>query len=66
MTAHDSEAPILGRGILKIRPADFARQMSTVEVSNAKTPRREARKQARFGRFFAGVIFEVYGNVPPF
>ncbi len=63
---HDSETPVLGRGILKIRPADFARQMSTVEVSNATTAAERIRGQALFGRFFAGVIFDVYGNVPPF
>lgn len=60
----DAGAPIVGRGILKIRPIDFARQMTTVEVSNAKTLGEKAEAQARFGRFFAGVIFEVYGSSP--
>jgi cholesterol oxidase len=67
ITVHDgsdSNAPVLGRGILKIGAADFARQMTTVQVSNATTVEEQIRAQARFGGFFAGVIFEVYGNVP--
>jgi cholesterol oxidase len=67
ITVHDgsdSDASVLGRGILKIGAADFVRQMTTVQVSNAATVEEQIRGQARFGRFFAGVIFEVYGNVP--
>lgn len=60
----DDNGPILGRAILKISPVDFIRQMTTVRVTNAASVEERLRAQARFGQFFAGVIFEVYGGVP--
>lgn len=53
----------LGKGILRIAPADFARQMTTMRVLNAEGLRERADALARFGKFFAGVLWESYGGI---
>src|SRR5204863_317145 len=58
-----SAGPILGKGILTIAIADFARQMTTLRVLNAGSLAERLAASARFGRFFAGVLQEVYGGV---
>ena len=64
MRRGDSSAgPILGKGILTIAIADFARQMTTLRVLNAGSLAERLAASARFGRFFAGVLQEVYGGV---
>jgi cholesterol oxidase len=60
----DSEtAPVLGKGILKIAAADFARQMTTMTVTSAKSYRERLLWLERFGRFFAGNLWDQYGGV---
>jgi len=56
-------APTMGRGVLHILPADFAKQMTTLEVTNASGAEDRLRQTARFGQFFAGVLFETYGGI---
>jgi cholesterol oxidase len=56
-------APVLGRGVLHIRPDDFQRQLTTMEVLNAGSPLERLEAQVRFGRFFAGALQDVYGGV---
>ncbi len=56
-------APVLGKGILHILPADFAKQMTTLEVTNTPDPVERLRAMARFGQFFAGVLFDTYGGI---
>lgn len=62
-----ASAPVLGKGILIIRPQDFFRQLTTMKAINA--PSLEARLDAetRFGRFFLGVLAQKYGRLfnPP-
>ena len=53
----------LGRGILHIQPADFAQQMRTLKVLNAETMPQRLMAQVRFGKFFAGAVWDVYGGV---
>ena len=56
----DSQGPIIGRGVLRIAPDDFMRQLTTLRTPNATgTARLEA--VARFGRFFAGELWDVFG-----
>ena len=65
ITLYDGEtaqAAILGRGILHILPADFARQITTMKVRNAENKIEEIKAVARFGRYFAGSIAETYGG----
>ena len=59
----DDQGPILGRGLLKILPRDFARQMRTLKVSNAGGLARRLKAVADFGRFFAGSLYDTYGGV---
>jgi cholesterol oxidase len=59
----DENAPVFGKGVLHILPADFAKQMTTLKVTNAANPIDALNQMARFGHFFAGVLFDTYGGV---
>ncbi len=59
----NAQSPILGRGMLKIRPADFAKQLTTLSVTNVSGLGERLKYQARFGEFFAGVLFNTYGGI---
>jgi cholesterol oxidase len=59
----DASAPVIGRGILHIEPADFAKQMTTLRVNNAANREQELEAMARFGKFFAGILWESYGGL---
>jgi cholesterol oxidase len=66
VTVHEgdnAQGAVLGRGILKILPRDFARQMGTLKVSNAGGLTRRLKAMADFGRFFAGSLYDTYGGV---
>lgn len=52
-----------GKGILHIAPADFARQMTTMQVTNAVSAAERLEATARFGRFFAQTLFDSYGGI---
>lgn len=53
----------LGKGILRIYPSDFMRQMTTMKVLNAGGIQERLQATARFGSYFAGTLFEIYGGV---
>lgn len=59
----DATAPVLGRGILHIEPADFLKQMTTIRVTNAADRKQELSAIARFGSFFAGILWQSHGGV---
>ena len=59
----DKNGPVLGSGVMHIQPADFARQMTTMKVLNARNERERIEALARFGQFFAGILWESYGGV---
>jgi cholesterol oxidase len=59
----NSQAPVLGKGILHIAPLDFAKQMTTLRIDGAATEVQRLEALARFGRFFAGELFELYGGI---
>jgi cholesterol oxidase len=59
----DDSGPAMGQGILHIHPADFAHQMTTLEVTNAPDRKAQIEGIARFGSFFAGVLFHAYGGI---
>lgn len=66
ITVYDGDSlnsPIFGQGILHIQPADFLRQMSTLEVTNTSSITQKIEATARFGKFFAGVLFNLYGGI---
>ncbi len=55
-----NESPVLGKGILKIQPVDFIKQMTTLKVTNAVNSTERLQALDRFSRFFAGTLSEVY------
>ncbi|MFZ5449941.1 MAG: GMC oxidoreductase [Thermodesulfobacteriota bacterium] len=59
------ESPILGRGILVITPEDFARQLTTIRVTNAANWEQQLEAKVRFGRFFTGTLFDTYASIFP-
>jgi cholesterol oxidase len=66
VTVHEGEndaGAVLAKGILKIAPDDFLKQMTTVQVLGAASNAQRLAATARFGKFFAGDLFEVFGGV---
>lgn len=59
----DKSGPVVGSGVLHIEPADFAKQMTTMKVLNATSEAERLKDMARFGEYFAGVLWESYGGV---
>jgi cholesterol oxidase len=57
------DAPVAGKGILHIKPADFALQMTTLKVLNAPGRLDRLKATVRFGKYFAGSLWNVYGSV---
>lgn len=51
---------VVGKGILKIQPADFIKQMTTLKVTNALSRAESLQAIDRFSRFFVGTLSEVY------
>ena len=56
----DESAAVLGSGILHIERIDFARQLTTMKVTNAPNVEERLRGMTRFGEFFAGVLYRTY------
>ena len=66
ITVHEGEdasGPVFGKGILRISPQDFMRQMTTMQVTHATGLKQRLEATARFGRAFAGALFETYGGI---
>ncbi|GEO07709.1 GMC family oxidoreductase N-terminal domain-containing protein [Segetibacter aerophilus] len=63
ITVHDGNdetSPVLGKGILVIETADFAKQMTTMKVLHAKSKIEEVKIMAQFGKYFSGSLFDIY------
>lgn len=66
LTVHDGAdagGAVLGQGILQIRPTDFLRELTTLQVTDAANAGERLLALARFGRFFAGSLFDLYGGL---
>lgn len=66
ITVHDGESPaspVLGKGILQIRPDDLLRLLATLRIRNAESVAQRLTATAQVGRFFAGALYDVYGGV---
>ena len=59
----DANSPVVGRGILHIEPKDFVRQLTTLQVTGATDKLQRLDAVVRFGRYFAGELYDVYGGV---
>jgi cholesterol oxidase len=57
------DGALRGKGILHILPSDFAHQLTTLRATNAPSAIAGLEAEARFGRFFAGILFDTYGGV---
>ncbi len=53
----------IGKGILRIAPDDFLRQLTTMEVTNVPDTGRRLAYLLQFGSFFAGTLFDIYGGI---
>ena len=60
---HDEGGRVVGSGVMYITPADFARQVTTMRVLNASSDYERLTALARFGRFFAGTLWNSYCGI---
>ena len=58
----DEAGPVAYEGTLIIKPADFVKQLGTMVVTDAPNLAAQLGMLERFGRFFAGQIFDSFGG----
>ncbi len=51
------------KGILKIKPTDFMKQMTTMKAINASSKMEQMAALAKFGKFFSNSLMDVYGGI---
>jgi len=56
----DETSPVLGKGILIIEAADFAKQMTTMKVLNASSEWQSMKIMTAFGKYFSGSLYDIY------
>ena len=56
----DETSPVLGKGILVIEAADFAKQMTTMKVLNASSEWESLKIMTAFGKYFSGSLYDIY------
>ena len=59
----DDTGELLGKGILKISPEDFMKQLTTMRAINAGSVGDALKATARFGAFFTRVLYRTYGLI---
>lgn len=57
----DDAGAVVGKGILKIKPQDFMRQMTTMRVRNAVSGKQRLALTGRFDAYFTASLHDVYG-----
>ena len=57
----DDQGELLGKGILKIKPEDFMKQLTTMKATNAGSVADALKATAKFGAFFSRVLYRTYG-----
>ncbi len=60
---NDASGAVVGSGVMHIEPIDFAKQMTTMKALNARNKIEQLSAIARFGKHFAGVLWDTYGGV---
>jgi cholesterol oxidase len=58
----DAGDPV-GKGILRIKPQDFVRQMTTMQVTNAPDAKARLAATGRYAAYFTGSLRDVYGRI---
>jgi cholesterol oxidase len=64
VTVYEGESDagaVAGKGILKIHPQDFVKQMRTMRATNVRTAKQRLAATGRFGAYFTGSLRDVYG-----
>lgn len=56
-------APVVGKGVLRIAEADFAKQLATMRPLRAESTMEGLRIVRRFGEMFARELLDTYGGV---
>jgi cholesterol oxidase len=64
VTITDESGDRVGVGVMRIRPSDFARQLTTMRVSAAGGPLVAMRCLVGFLRLFLGRLFHLFGGLP--
>ena len=59
----DNSGEIMGKGILRIEPLDFLKQMTSMKAVNTNSKIESLNAVATFGKFFAGSLFDTYGGI---
>lgn len=59
----EDPAQLFGMGILYIQILDFAKQLTTMNIINAPDRKTRLEYLAKFGKYFAGALWDVYGSV---
>lgn len=62
-SGNDDHSPVVAKGMLKIAPDDFCRQLTTIKVLHSQGLMDNWNAQFRFGKFFAGNLYDVYGGI---
>lgn len=57
----DASGPRVGRGILRIKAGDFMKQITTMRILGADSRWDRAKGLARFGKAFAGELWDTFG-----
>lgn len=57
----DANAPVIGAGVLRLDMGDFLKLMSTIRVTGTRSAGERAAAVAKFGRFFMGELWDIYG-----
>lgn len=57
------DGPVVGRGVARLSPEEFARQLTTLRVTGEDDPTHRLRLLARFGASFFGALWDDYGTV---
>lgn len=60
---NSTDGEVVSKGVLHIKPSDFLIQMTTLNVTNADNLEDKLKAVARFGKYFAGVLWQSYGGV---
>lgn len=59
----DASGRIMGKGILRIGPVDFGRQLSTLQATGGADAESRLEGLLAFGEFFAGTLFQTYAGL---
>ena len=63
VTITDDADRRVGTGVLRIRPSDFARQLTTMQVAAPGGPVASARQLLAFQKLFLGRLFHLFGGL---